>query len=122
MNPTTANDALLISSYTHPEYAVSMAATFQLTGARGLLLRGTEGEVVADARRTPQMDVFVHGTRTASVEAQTGSLLKLPELPTDIDAASTARYTQDVLAGKLPVPAPLQTQVQAALKAFTLPL
>ena len=120
MNPTTAADALLVSSYTHPEYAISMAATFELTGARALLLRGTEGEVVADARRTPQMAAFVRGTRTALVEAQAGSLIKLPELPTDIDAASTARYTQAVLNGELPVPAPLTAQVQAALKALSL--
>ena len=120
MNPTTAADALLVSSYTHPEYARSMAATFELTGARALLLRGTEGEVVADARRTPQIDAFVHGTRTPLVEAQTGSLIKLPELPTDIDAVTTARYTQAVLSGELPVPGPLASQVQAVLQALSL--
>ncbi|PUE57658.1 DNA-binding protein YbiB [Limnohabitans sp. Rim8] len=120
MNPTTEANALLVSSYTHPEYAISMAATFELTGARALLLRGTEGEVVADARRTPQMAAFVRGTRTPLVEAQAGSLIKLPELPTDIDAASTARYTQAVLNGELPVPAPLAAQVQAVLKALSL--
>ena len=120
MNPTTAADALLVSSYTHPEYAVSMAATFELTGAHALLLRGTEGEVVADARRTPQMDAFLRGTRTPLVEAQAGSLTKLPELPNDIDATTTARYTQAVLSGALPVPAPLAAQVQAVLKALSL--
>ena len=120
MNPTNSADALLVSSYTHPEYAVSMAATFELTGARALLMRGTEGEVVADARRTPQMDAFVRGTRTTLVEAQAGSLIKLPELPTDIDAASIARYTQAVLSGELPIPAPLVSQVQAVLKALSL--
>ena len=120
MNPTTQPDALLVSSYTHPEYAISMAATFELTGARALLLRGTEGEVVADARRTPQMDAFVRGTRTPLMETQAGSLTKLPELPTDIDAATTARYTQAVLNGELPVPAPLTAQVQAVLKAVSL--
>jgi len=120
MNPTTAADALLVSSYTHPEYAVSMAATFELTGARALLLRGTEGEVVADARRTPQMAAFVCGIRTPLVETQAGSLTKLPELPTDIDAATTASYTQAVLKGELPVPSPLAAQVQAVLKALSL--
>ena len=120
MNPTTEANALLVSSYTHPEYAISMAATFELTGARALLLRGTEGEVVADARRTPQMAAFVRGTRTALVEAQAGSLTKLPELPTEIDAESTARYTQAVLKGDLPVPAPLAAQVQAVLKTLSL--
>jgi anthranilate phosphoribosyltransferase len=120
MNPTSAPDALLVSSYTHPEYATSMAATFELTGARALLLRGTEGEVVADARRTPQMNAFVRGARTPLVEAQTGSLMHLPELPTQIDAVTTARYTQAVLKGELPVPAPLAIQVQALLKAMNL--
>ena len=120
MNPTTATDALLVSSYTHPEYALSMAATFELTGARALLLRGTEGEVVADARRTPKMDAFVRGMRTPLEAVQTGSLVKLPELPTDIDADSTARYTHAVLQGALPLPAPLAAQVQAVLKALRL--
>ena len=116
----TADRTLLVSSYTHPEYAISMAATLALTGARALLLRGTEGEVVADARRLPHIDAFVNGLRTPLVEAQTGSLLKLPELPTQIDADSTARYIQHVLDGQLPVPAPIARQVQAALQALAL--
>jgi anthranilate phosphoribosyltransferase len=120
MNPTTASDALLVSSYTHPEYAISMAATFELTGARAMLLRGTEGEVVADARRTPQMDAFVRGTRVPLVEVQTGSLMKLPDLPAEIDAANTARYIQDVLNDKLPIPGPLKRQVQAVRQALDL--
>jgi len=120
MNPTSTSDALLVSSYTHPEYAISMAATLELTGARALLLRGTEGEVVANARRTPQMNAFVRGARTPLVEAQAGSLVHLPELPTQIDAVTTARYTQAVLKGDLPVPAPLAAQVQSVLKALSL--
>jgi len=120
MNPTTRADALLVSSYTHPEYAISMSATFELTGSRALLLRGTEGEVVADARRRPQIDAFFNSSRTPLVEAQAGSLTKLPELPSEIDATSTARYTQAVLRGELPVPIPLAAQVQAALRALSL--
>ncbi|MDE3234065.1 MAG: DNA-binding protein YbiB, partial [Pseudomonadota bacterium] len=60
MNPCKG-PALILSSYTHPEYAVSMAQTFQLTQANAFLIRGTEGEPVADARRTPQMDFFHKG-------------------------------------------------------------
>ena len=97
-----------------------MAATFELTGARAMLLRGTEGEVVADARRTPQMDAFVRGTRVPLVEVQTGSLMKLPDLPAEIDAANTARYIQDVLNDKLPIPGPLKRQVQAVRQALDL--
>jgi len=48
--------------------------------------------------------------------------MKLPELPTGIEAVSTARYTEAVLAGKLPIPAPLSTQVQAVMKTLTLSL
>jgi anthranilate phosphoribosyltransferase len=117
MNPV-AGPALLVSSYTHPEYAVSMANTLALTGARALLLRGTEGEVVADARRQPQIEAFAHGVRTVVVDAQSGSLTHLPELPTRIDAATTARYTLAVLNGELPVPSPIARQVQAALQAL----
>ncbi len=72
MNPAQNNatqKVLRISSYTHPEYLHSMAATFALTQARALLLRGTEGEVVADARRQPQMDIFVDGQRKLTLEA-----------------------------------------------------
>jgi anthranilate phosphoribosyltransferase len=123
MNPVQNNatqKVLRISSYTHPEYLHSMAATFALTQARALLLRGTEGEVVADARRQPQMDIFVDGQRKLTLEAQSGSLKQLPELPTQIDAHTTASYTQAVLNGKLPVPAPIAQQVQAALQALSL--
>ncbi len=123
MNPVQNNatqKVLRISSYTHPEYLHSMAATFALTQARALLLRGTEGEVVADARRQPQMDIFVDGQRKLTLEAQTGSMKQLPEFPTQIDAHTTARYTQAVLNGALPVPPPIAQQVQAALQALSL--
>jgi anthranilate phosphoribosyltransferase len=123
MNPVQNNatqKVLRISSYTHPEYLHSMAATFALTQARALLLRGTEGEVVADARRQPQMDIFVDGQRKLTLEAQSGSLKQLPELPTQIDAHTTASYTQAVLNGTLPVPVPIAQQVQAALQALSM--
>jgi anthranilate phosphoribosyltransferase len=115
MNPTTTAQALVISSYTHPEYLQSMTATLQLTGCHALLLRGTEGECVADARRMPQMDGFVHGARHTLQEAQTGSLHSLPELPQTIDAAATAAYIDAVLQGKKPVPAPIARQVECIL-------
>jgi anthranilate phosphoribosyltransferase len=113
MNPVDG-PSLIVSSYTHPEYAVSMAATFELVGAHALLLRGTEGEPVADPRRTPQMDAFRNGRRVRVQEAQGGSLATLPDLP-EIDAASTTRYIQAVLAGRVPVPAPITRQVEHIL-------
>ena len=111
MNPC-AGRALIVGSYTHPEYAASMADTFALTGAHALLLRGTEGEPVADARRRPQMDAFRNGQRELLQAAQDGPLTTLPDLPKTTDAASTADYIRAVLAGKLSVPAPIAQQVR----------
>ena len=108
--------AVVVSSYTHPEYALSMAEVFTRVGATALLLRGTEGEVVADVRRLPAMEGFVRGERLLLEEGQRGTLTELPGLPAAIDAASTAAYTRDVLAGALPVPAPLQVQVEHILR------
>ena len=113
-------DALLISSYTHPEYARSMAATLQLTGTRALLLRGTEGEPVADARRQPQIDAFVNGIATTLVDAHSGPITELPALPEDLSATATARYIDAVLKDQTPVPAPIAAQVRAALQALAL--
>ncbi|MEO5672297.1 MAG: DNA-binding protein YbiB, partial [Ramlibacter sp.] len=114
MNPC-AGPAVVVSSYTHPEYAVSMAAVFELMGSTALLLRGTEGEVVADARRLPAMDGFIGGRRVKLQEGRKGTLTDLPDLPRDIDAESTAAYIQDVLAGRKPVPASMAIQVEHIL-------
>jgi anthranilate phosphoribosyltransferase len=115
MNPCEGA-ALIVGSYTHPEYAVSMAQTFALVGAHALLLRGTEGEPVADARRTPQMDAFRDGERHLLQAAQEGSLASLPDLPREVDAASTAAYIRDVVNGRKPVPAPIALQVAHILQ------
>ncbi len=114
MNPCVGR-SLVVSSYTHPEYAVSMAQTFELTAANALLLRGTEGEVVADARRMPQMEGFINGQRTLLQELQAGTLATLPDMPKIPDAASTAAYIQAVVAGWRPVPASIATQVEHIL-------
>ncbi len=116
MNPTTTAQALIVTSYTHPEYLHSMTAAMQLTGAHAMLLRGTEGESVADARRAPQMDGFVHGVRTSLCEAQLGTLATVPDLPKAIDAHTTAQYIDDVLHGIKPVPAPIAQQVEHILQ------
>ncbi|MEY4711430.1 MAG: hypothetical protein RIS88_880 [Pseudomonadota bacterium] len=110
MNPG-AGAAVIVSSYTHPEYALSMAQVFKRMQTTALLLRGTEGEVVADARRLPQMDGYIRGERIVLEEGQKGSLTALPQLPTQIDAATTAAYIRDVMADRLPCPAPIDTQV-----------
>ena len=115
MNPC-AGPSMVISSYTHPEYAVSMAQTFELIGANAILLRGTEGEAVADARRIPQIEAFINGKRELLQEAQSGTLAALPDLPKTTDAASTAAYIRAVLAGDQPVPQSIARQVEHILQ------
>ena len=110
INPAQGK-SLVVSSYTHPEYAVSMAATFERVQANALLLRGTEGEGVADARRLPQMQGFIKGQRVLNEEGVKGTLPSVPDLPKAIDAASTAAYIQSVLAGSSPLPPSISQQV-----------
>ncbi|MDP2018310.1 DNA-binding protein YbiB [Hydrogenophaga sp.] len=114
MNPC-AGRGFIVGSYTHPEYASSMAATWALTGAHALLLRGTEGEPVADARRTPRMEIFQDGERTEVQPQQDGPLAQLPSLPA-VDAVSTAAYIRAVLDGTLPIPTPIALQVEHILR------
>ena len=115
MNPV-AGKALVVSSYTHPEYALSMAATFALVGADALLLRGTEGESVADARRAPQMQGFIKGQQVLTHDGVKGTLPSVPNLPKEIDADSTAAYIQSVLQGDSPLPPSIAQQVAHILQ------
>jgi anthranilate phosphoribosyltransferase len=111
--------ALQVVNYTHPEYARSLADYLRLLGGDAMLMRGTEGEPVADCRRQPRFDVYLSGEPQPqfSHEPETGSLLALPPLPDGIDAHTTARHIQAILAGALPVPAPIAMQVHCLLSA-----
>ncbi len=102
-------------NHTHPEYAASLGQFLALTRATALLMRGTEGEPVADARRCPRLTAFLDGVEqpALSVQAQGGSLVALPDLPAAIDAVSTAAYIRAVMDGAKPLPAPIATQVMA---------
>ena len=108
--------SVVVGSYTHPEYALSMGQVYELRGTTALLLRGTEGEVVADARRLPQMEGFVRGRRLVLEEGRKGTLTDLPDLPKDTEAQATAAYVRDVLAGRKPVPGALALQVEHILR------
>lgn len=111
MNPFE-QDAWVVSSYTHPEYLISMTEAFQHTQQTAFLMRGTEGEPVADARRTPAIDVFNKGEVKRIQEAQSGTLLELPQLPSAIDAGTTAEFITAVLKGEIAIPKPIELQVE----------
>ena len=110
MNPIDGL-SLQVASYTHPEYAVSMQDSLQLLQANAMLLRGTEGEPVADYRRAPQMLCLIHGKPIAEATP----LEAMPEqtpLPTGLDAGATAQLIEDMLQDRQPIPQPLQAQAR----------
>jgi anthranilate phosphoribosyltransferase len=108
-----AGRSLRVVNHTHPEYATSLSAFLALDGADALLMRGTEGEPVADARRAGRLDVFLAGRAmpSLSLAAQEGPLTRLPVLPDTIDAAATAAFTRAVLDGAAPMPEPIRRQL-----------
>ncbi|MDE1948629.1 MAG: DNA-binding protein YbiB [Burkholderiales bacterium] len=120
IGPCTGARMLRVSSYTHPEFGRLMGEWAAREGADAMLLRGTEGEVVADPRRQPRIDTWIGGQLRPewSIAAQEGSVTDLPLLPREIDAATTALYIQSVLSGEKPAPAPLARQVQLVLGAL----
>jgi len=110
--------ALRLTSYTHPEYLEMLTAYFttMAPAARGdaFLMRGTEGETVANAKRAQQIDWFHDGVRTTLVQKQAPVDI-LPVLPDEPDAITTAAWIKEALAGSQPIPAPIIEQVEQCL-------
>lgn len=113
-----AQPALRLTSYTHPEYLEMLTEYFTTAApaARGdaFLMRGTEGETVANARRAQQIEWFHEKQRTVLVQKQ-GVVDEVPPLPPTSDAATTALWIKEALAGTQPVPAPIAEQVEHCL-------
>lgn len=120
IDPTRGGAALRVCNYTHPEYAQSLTQFLQHSHANAMLMRGTEGEPVADPRRLPKLEVFIHGVPRPdlSLSAQEGVLTGLPVLPRAIDAATTAIYIQSVISGEKPAPAPLLHQAECIRRSL----
>ncbi len=120
MSPCVGGRSLRVVSYTHPEYGKGNAEYLQHAGVDGLLLRGTEGEPVADPRRQPKLDVFLAGQQRddLSVAPQEGVLATLPELPDGYAADTTAGFIQAILRGDQAAPAPLLKQLGCILKTL----
>ncbi len=113
-----AGPALRLVSYTHPEYLAMLGEYFSSAAPhdRGdaFLMRGTEGETVANANRANQIDWFHEGERTLLVQrdAPTDEHALLPETR---DAATTAAWIASALRGEVPVPPSITEQVAQCL-------
>lgn len=111
-----AGPALVLSTYTHPEYAAMLADYYTRFRGDAFVMRGTEGEAVANARKGNQIDWYRDGQRTTLVETQPAAT-NVVGLPDSHAPEDTARFIHAVLAGELPVPAPIAQQVEACLQA-----
>jgi len=114
MQPFAA-PSLRLTSYTHPEYLDMLGKYFvdAAPAQRGdaFLMRGTEGETVANARRAQQIDWFHGGERTLLVEKQKVAE-EIPDLPEGRDATVTARWIEAVLRGEKTVPIAIAEQIE----------
>lgn len=123
INPfaTTATlSQLQVVNHTHPEYAVSLSAYLQHSRANALLMRGTEGEPVADARRQPRFDIYLQGQAVPALSRAPleGVLTTLPELPSGREADATAHFMHEVMAGRQALPAAIAAQADCLIAAL----
>jgi anthranilate phosphoribosyltransferase len=112
--------ALRLVSYTHPEYLESLGAYFGGLAPHDagdvFLMRGTEGETVANANRSNEIVRFSKGERTVLVERDppTDEQADMPEAR---DAATTAAWIRKALKGEVAIPAPIAAQVAQCVAA-----
>ncbi len=109
--------ALRLVSVTHPEYLVRMRDYFtRQPEASVLVLRGAEGEAVAHPRRALELIHVARGAETRHL-TDAGAGFDADSLPA-IDAASTAVWIGEVLAGDRPMPPTIAFQLEACRAAL----
>ncbi len=97
-------EGVLVAPATHPAFLDLMREVLVASGARAIVLRGTEGEPYANPKRRPRLEYVHDGECELLFEAEHDSLKALPALPDGGDAAATARWTRKVLDDHLPLP------------------
>jgi anthranilate phosphoribosyltransferase len=97
--------------------AVAAEAFFAATGFDALLLRSTEGEPFANPRQRPKIQLFRHGEANVLFEGELAPAKHVPSEPASVEAAATALWIAQALAGQVPVPHPLVNQLACCLFA-----
>jgi anthranilate phosphoribosyltransferase len=118
LNPSTAAGCLRLSACAQAEGGRLLHEVFVRTQASALVLRGTEGEAVADARVHTRIDWLHEGRCTVLADAEPLPPGARPSLPPAHDARATARWIQSVLAGERPVPAAIDAQFDCVMRAL----
>jgi anthranilate phosphoribosyltransferase len=114
-----AGPALRLVSYTHPEYLAMLTEYFTSAAPAGrgdvFLMRGTEGETVANAKRAQQIE-WIHEHRLEILVPKQAPVDETPPLPDEADATTTAAWIAAALRGEQPVPASIAEQVQQCVQ------
>lgn len=110
-----AGPSVLLSAYTHPEFGDMLGELFTLKPQPSLLMRGTEGEAVANVRRPQAIVEWLDGASTTVIETAAGSPPELPSLP-DRDAGATADWIRAVQMGEQPLPEAIARQRDVIVK------
>ena len=118
LNPVNG-PALLVSSYTHPEYETVMLNALQTMKAHAMLLRGTEGEPVADPRRLRKDIRLLNGQVLDIHDPDDSASVDALELPLNMSAEETAAYIRTLIKQPANVPLPIQTQVKRLVELAT---
>lgn len=108
-------ECVRLVSVSHPAYIDKLREFFSATASTALLMRGTEGEAFANPKRRPQIESFEAGRHSILFEAEVGTLKSLPVLPENREAATTAAWIRECLAGRVPVPYPIVNQLACCL-------
>jgi anthranilate phosphoribosyltransferase len=87
------------------------------TGSDALLMKSTEGEAFANPRQRPRIRFFRHGEASLLFEEESVPARGIPGQPSAIDAATTALWVREALAGRVPIPHPLVNQLACCLYA-----
>jgi anthranilate phosphoribosyltransferase len=116
LNPCALPNCLRLAAFTHPDFDRLQHALFARTHASALVMRGTEGEVVANSKRAAGIDWLHDGECQRLVESEPLPIAETPSLPPAQDAVATARWIQSVLAGERPVPPAIEAQVACILQ------
>ena len=110
MNPVQGA-CLQVASYTHPEYHAPMTQTLQSRKAHAMLLRGTEGEPVADPRRPREASLLLAGQPWTTPDTPPSVTEAWTAQPVHVSAEENAALIHTMLKQPDLVPPPIQRQV-----------
>jgi anthranilate phosphoribosyltransferase len=89
-----------------------MSETLKLTKTNAMLLRGCEGEPVADARRAPAFTLLKDGEIIHQLDSEKGSVVGAQTFSGELSALEIAKYTNQILNHELAVPASILQQIE----------